>query len=284
MYHGEVKVVSMPVSDWLREYYRPEVFLDACKGCPNYGTRWSCPPLPQDTPSMVRPFSRIHLVGIKVVYDPQTRAAAATAAQADHIRRETYGRVKRALLEVLLEMESAIPGSWCIAAGECELCPVCSRAKGTPCVMPERMRYSFSGLGLDLTRIANEVLQMPLLWQKDGLPEYNVAIGALLDRQDSVFSQSFQMGCDRPWQLLREQIVGVLNQIGCKVVHEPHDAAGVSLVDQATGDRYRLSFPGNNGTSHRMVLENQTGSGRRMPQLAQCLRSRFPELQTEHEP
>ena len=230
---------------------------------------------------MVRPFSRIHMVGVKVIYDPQTRAAAAVPEQTDRIRSETYGRVKRALLEVLLEVERSIPGSWCVAAGECELCPECSRTRGTPCVMPERMRYSFSGLGLDLTKIAEDVLQMPLLWQKQGLPEYNVAIAALLDREDHVLSRSFQMRCDRPWLLLQEQIFGVLEHIGCKVLDTP-DGTGFQLLDRATGEQYHLSFRTQDGSHHRMVLENQTGSGRWMPQLARCLQARFPELQTEN--
>ncbi|MFR3322843.1 MAG: hypothetical protein ACLTSZ_19260 [Lachnospiraceae bacterium] len=42
------------------------------------------------------------------------------------------------------------------------------------------MRFSYSGLGFDLGRIAEEVLGIPLLWQKQGLPEYNVAIASFL--------------------------------------------------------------------------------------------------------
>ena len=246
--------------------------------CPNYGRIWSCPPLAQDTPTLVRPFSQIHIVGVKVIYDPQTRALADTPQRTDQIRRDTYGRGKRAMLESLLEIERSLPGTWCIAAGECELCPQCSRLQGTPCRMPHRMRYSFSGLGLDLTKIAENLLEMPLLWQKDGLPAYNVAIGALLDRQERSLSQHFDVAQERPWQLLQEQILGVLNQMGCEVMTKDGDLRNVCMVDHATGEEYRLSFSlGEQGLGH-MELENQTGSGRRIDQFSDCLRRRFPEL------
>ena len=67
-----------------------------------------------------------------------------------------------------------------IMAGGCELCKQCTRAEGKPCRHPREMRYSYSGLGFDLGRIAEEVLGMPLLWQNQGLPAYNVAIASFL--------------------------------------------------------------------------------------------------------
>ena len=278
MYDAEVKVITLPIRQWLDQYYRPEWFIESCKACPNYGRIWSCPPLAQDTPTLVRPFSRIHIVGVKVIYDPQTRALADTPQQTDQIRRDTYGRVKRAMLESLLEIERSLPGTWCIAAGECELCPQCSRLQGTPCRMPHRMRYSFSGLGLDLTKIAENLLEMPLLWQKDGLPAYNVAIGALLDRQERSLSQHFDVAQERPWQLLQEQILGVLNQMGCEVMTKDGTCAMCAwwIMPQARNIGCLFSL-GEQGLGH-MELENQTGSGRRMDQFSDCLRRRFPEL------
>lgn len=278
MYRSEVKVVTLPVDQWLAQYYRPEVFLEACKACPHYGQVWSCPPLPQPTPELTRPFSCIHIIAIKVIYSEQIRAEANTADRANIIRTATYGRVKRALLESLLELEKTIPGSWCVAAGECELCDVCSRSKGLPCRMPERMRYSFSGLGLDLTRIAHKVLDIDLLWQKDGLPEYNVAIAALLERQGKHVEQTFDVKLGKPWKLLREEILGVLQQLGCNIMNEDDFSEKIELLDRSTGDKYYLAFSKDEHSDHQVELENTTGSGRRMAQLSGCLQSRFPEL------
>lgn len=278
MYRSEVKVVTLPVDAWLADYYRPEIFIEACKACPNYGKIWSCPPLAQPTPTLAEPFSRIHIIAVKVIYAEQTRAQANTAEKANQIRSATYGKVKRAMLESLLELEKAIPGSWSIAAGECELCDSCARSKGLPCRMPERMRYSFSGLGLDITRIAHDILDIELLWQKDGLPEYNVAIAALLERKNSQFQQSFDIKLSKPWLLFQEELFGVLQQIGCEMNGKNGMAPDFEMIDGSTGDGYRLIFSQTPGSMQQMKLINLTGSGRRLNQLSDCLACRFPEL------
>ena len=53
---------------------------------------------------------------------------------------------------------------------------------GRVCRRPERLRYSFSAFGFDLTGLARDQLGLELLWAKDGLPEYNVALAAFLTR------------------------------------------------------------------------------------------------------
>ena len=44
MDHAEVKVVTLPVEEWLEQYCVPEKFAGACETCPDYGKVWSCPP------------------------------------------------------------------------------------------------------------------------------------------------------------------------------------------------------------------------------------------------
>lgn len=278
MERTEVKVVTLPVKQWMEQYYRPDEFIESCKACPNYGQVWSCPPLAQPTQELVSPFSRIHLICVKVIYSEQTRAAAMDKNKINDIRAATYGKAKRIMLESLLELEKAIPGSWCIAAGECELCKACNRRKGVPCRMPNRMRYSFSGLGFDLTRIAKELFDVQLLWQPEGLPEYNVAMAALLDRQGKRLEQKYNVESGKPWQLFQEEVLGVLRQIGCEVRWTENGTERIVLTDTATGEDYRLSFCEGERCTHGVELENQTGSGRRMMQLSDCLQSRFPEL------
>lgn len=281
MERAEVNVVTLPVGQWMEQYYRPEEFIESCKACPNYGRVWSCPPIAQPMAELVKPFSQVHLICVKVVYSEKTRAEAMVKEKVNGIRAATYGKAKRILLETLLELEKVIPGSWCIAAGECELCDSCSRVKGVPCCMPQRMRYSFSGLGFDLTRMANEVFGVKLLWQPEGLPEYNVAIAALLDRQGNRLGQKYNVEMRKPWQLLQEEVLGVLRQLGCEVRWQENGAEQVVLTDMSTGDDYEVSFCQGKGRRYCVELENKTGSGRRMMQLSDCLQYRFPELVPE---
>lgn len=182
MYKTEVRVAELPVSQWLSEYCFPDMFADACRACPDYGRVWSCPPGVPAAAETFAPFQTVRIVGVKVIYDGETRARCVSPEATEELRAGTYGKVKRALLEALLELEKARPGAWTVAAGRCELCARCTRMDGLPCRSPERLRYSFSAFGFDLGRIAKELLDMELLWAEKGLPEYNVAIAAFLTR------------------------------------------------------------------------------------------------------
>ena len=153
MYRTEVKVAALPVAEWMKRYCFPGRFLDSCKQCPDYGRVWSCPPGVPEAGDYLGAYRMAHIIGVKVLYDDGERARALRSPkEAETVRQETYGVVKKALLQDL------------------------------PCQRPERMRYSFSAFGFDLTALAKEQLGMDLLWAGEGLPEYNVAIAAFLTR------------------------------------------------------------------------------------------------------
>ena len=44
VYDTEVIVKSVSVADMVARYCKPEVFIESCKACPDYGRVWSCPP------------------------------------------------------------------------------------------------------------------------------------------------------------------------------------------------------------------------------------------------
>lgn len=219
MYRTQVEVATLPVARWLEEYCRPERFASACEACPDYGRVWSCPPGVPAAQEAFAPYQRVHVVGVKVIYDEAVRAAAVTPERTEELRQATYGKAKRVLLETLLELEKVLPGSWSVAAGRCELCPRCSRVDGLPCRMPERMRYSFSGFGFDLGRIAEELLGMELLWSPQGLPDYNVAVAAFLEKSAEPggveLEQKYVVRDTRPWPVFQQEAVGLLRRLGC---------------------------------------------------------------------
>ena len=211
---------------------------------------------------------------MKVVYRKETREAATTPEKTDRLRAATYGKAKRVLLESLLELEKSIPGSWSLAAGRGELCDRCSRVDGLPCRMPERLRYSCSGFGFDLTRIAREVLGLELIWSSQGLPAYNVAIAALLERRRPNAEQRYLVESQRPWQLFQEEVAGVLRQMGCTVLRQ-NSGERLSVADRATGDTYELVFC---PEAPQMELGSRTGPGRRLNRLSEHLQLCFPEM------
>ena len=181
MYRIQVRVETVNVSEWREKYCAPEKFLPLCKECPEHGKNWSCPPGVPDVKAFVRDYRYAQVIGLKVIYDEWVRQEAALSpGREEQLRQQTYGVAKKQLLHALQALEKAVPGSVTIMAGKCEICQRCARLDGANCRHPEMMRYSYSGLGFDLGRIAEEILQMPLLWQNGGLPEYYVAVAAFL--------------------------------------------------------------------------------------------------------
>lgn len=181
MYRVQVRVKTLTVPEWLQEYCHPEIFVPLCKECPEYGRNWSCPPGVPPVEEIVGKYRFAQVIGLKVLYEDWVRREAAVSSQREEeMREKTYGAAKKKMLQALLALEKEFPDSLTIMAGRCELCAHCARIDGKGCRHPDQMRFSYSGLGFDLGRISAELLEMPLLWQNGGLPEYNVAVATFL--------------------------------------------------------------------------------------------------------
>lgn len=96
MYRTEVKVAALPVAEWMKRYCFPGRFLDSCKQCPDYGRVWSCPPGVPEAGDYLGAYRMAHIIGVKVLYDDGERARALRSPkEAETVRQETYGVVKR---------------------------------------------------------------------------------------------------------------------------------------------------------------------------------------------
>ncbi len=179
MYQIAVRTKQIPVAQCLQTYCFPERFLPLCQACPEYEKNWSCPTGVPDAASYFAPYDTLTMIGVQVFYDEAMRAHT-DPDTVERLQQESYGKVKKILLETMLGLERACSQSMTIAAGRCEQCVRCSRLEGRACVKPERRRYSFSAFGFDLTAMARELLGIELLWSKTGLPEYHAAIAAFL--------------------------------------------------------------------------------------------------------
>lgn len=181
-YSISVSTKRIALQKCLQDFYFPGRFLHLCEACPDYNRRWSCPPDLPNTRELLAEYTDLTLIGVQVFYDAQMRAQT-DPKKVERLRQESYGQMKKVLLEALLGMEQAFGPSLCIAAGRCEQCARCSRVQGLPCRKPERMRYSFSGLGFDLTHMAKALLQIDLLWDSQRLPTYDVALAAICTKE-----------------------------------------------------------------------------------------------------
>lgn len=182
MYHTTAVINSGPLSGFIAKYQHREKFLDFCKECKNYHTRWSCPPLSMDVSQFLQHFGHMYVIGVKVIYDADTIRRTNTAEKMKEVTVQSLREVKRKLAEALLAVERSVPGSVSLASGGCNICPRCARYDGLPCRYPERMRHSLESLGFDLTAITADFLQIELKWSKESLPEYYTLIHALLTK------------------------------------------------------------------------------------------------------
>ena len=179
-YTTEVFVKQLPKEDVFERYVRKEEFAEACKQCPFYGKMWSCPP---DMPSLedyLKKQNTVYLIGVKVNYSEALQREGNTPEKAQEIRDDSYEKVKRNLLLVLLELEKIVSEGKCIGAGRCGLCKECTREQGKACRYPAMRRYSIAAFGFDCGVMMKEQLKLELQWKADGsLPEYDMAVAAI---------------------------------------------------------------------------------------------------------
>ena len=172
-------VKIMQIQDFLKRYYQPERLAQSCEVCPSFGKVWSCPAGVPDTERFFAPFSKIVLIGVQVFLMRRSSQLRLMEMQMQCVHK-AMSRRTGVTLEALFQLERRFKGAVAIAAGRCEQCQPCTRVQGKPCCKPARMRYSFSAFQMDLMGIAEQQLGMPLIWSKEALPPYQVAIGALL--------------------------------------------------------------------------------------------------------
>ena len=78
-------------------------------------------------------------------------------------------------------MEALYPGSYGMAAQECQACKKCARLSDHPCVHPEIMRYALEALGCFPVQMVKDKLGFDILWS-DGtsIPEYYLLVAGVL--------------------------------------------------------------------------------------------------------
>lgn len=109
----EEKKIQVPVSDFFRDGVNVPKFLSYCRECPNYGKRWSCPPLSVDPEQVWLRFDLLWLWGRILYLSPGTTQEEANLLLSGE---------KEKLLMELLQKEAEIPGAWALSAGTCQVC------------------------------------------------------------------------------------------------------------------------------------------------------------------
>ena len=174
-YHIRELTAETTVPEFVAQFVHVEKFLPACRQCPRYNTRWTCPPFDFDPMDVWGGYTGLRLYARILDADG--------AGQPLDDATEALLREKRLYREKLRQWEQAAPGSQMLLAGTCDQCQVCEKSQGRPCHSPELLRYSIEALGGDVEGCLRHHFHMPVLWGKDGAaPDYLVLVGGLLTK------------------------------------------------------------------------------------------------------
>jgi len=172
MYQMDRYRAEIDVADYVRSFVDVPRFLECCRVCPNYETRWTCPPYSFDPLTVWNAYRRLRLIGCKIT---------PTEGETDLI--PALMQVKEELFRELSRLEQEVPGSILLSAGSCDFCGACARVRGEACVHPERLRYSLESLGANVSKTAEELLGLPLQWYAEGKrPDYLALVCGLLEK------------------------------------------------------------------------------------------------------
>lgn len=142
-----------------------EKVLENCKPCQNYNKNYSCPPLAPSINSLKKTYKNIF------IYTFYTKGNL----------KEDWEKLSQLVFEYGLMAESWLDGL-SVRPGSCRICSDCKAAAAEPCAYPEKLRYSFTGVGLDAQKLA-EILCHEIRW---GEPEYITAIGGCLTNRRQI--------------------------------------------------------------------------------------------------
>ena len=181
-YKTNIMVAKIAVQDLLKPtYYKAKEVRTACSLCPYYGKSWSCPPSSPVARDLLFGKENGFLIAVQVLYEPYLIKASGklTAEQRDILRRTTYGKVKNVFNATCRELEAEFDGGVSVSAGVCENCDICAKLGGLACRFPQKMRYSFSGLGVDIVKLVKDTFGLDILWSKNSFPDYEVLVSGI---------------------------------------------------------------------------------------------------------
>ena len=181
-YKTNIMVAEIAVSDLLKPaYYKAKEVRTACSLCPYHGKSWSCPPSSPVASDLLFGKESGFLVAVQVLYEPYLVEASRklSVEQRDILREATYGKVKQILNSTCRELEAEFDGGVSVSAGVCKNCDICAKLDGLPCRFPQRMRYSFSGLGIDIVKLVGDTFGLDILWSKNSFPDYEVLVSGI---------------------------------------------------------------------------------------------------------
>lgn len=166
-YTKESFSAEMDAATYITDLRRVDYFMQFCRECGNYGRRYGCPPFDYDPLSVIAPYQKVRIIGVKIVpNDGNLPLSVANTLMLPVIRE---------LNEELLALEKSLGGMAFGFAGSCPYCGEipCARIDGEPCRHPDKVRPSLEAFGFDMSKTASDLIGVEIKWSHDGrIPEY----------------------------------------------------------------------------------------------------------------
>lgn len=174
-YNREFVYATISMDDYIHRFRDAERVAGYCRECHNYGRHWGCPPFAYSVENELNSYHEVLLVAARIY------------PKAQHLPLEMGMRclwpVRLELEKLVRSLETVLDGRAMGLAGQCSYCGAqpdnqhagrpCTKPKGLPCRHPEMVRPSLEAWGFDISKTAEQLLQIPILWSTDGLtPEY----------------------------------------------------------------------------------------------------------------
>lgn len=157
------------------KYENYNKFSYLCKiGCKNYNRKWSCPPFSPTYTNESRGYKYITvcLLSMELEQFSYIKNDYLKVKAANSILKSRIDRSLRSLVK---------DGMKNISTGSCRLCKPCKCKNNEFCIHPFERAYSFEALGIDVSKLVNDLFGFELQWYKKGFcPSYTSVVGGLL--------------------------------------------------------------------------------------------------------
>lgn len=154
--------------DTLMRYHDASKVENYCKNCQNFKNIWSCPPHHFNTKVYLEQFNTAHLFALKIEIPAGTTK--------DEVLR-IFQEKRRQFSDEIMAKEG---DGKALIAGNCYQCQRCTRLDNKPCILEDKRRYSLEALGLIVSEVTKNLLDLELKWTKEGQAGYLVTVGAIL--------------------------------------------------------------------------------------------------------
>lgn len=166
---------TLPLEQYVAEYRDVERIHGYCKACNRYRQNWGCPPFDYDIEARIAPYKWATIVVAKMSFKEEERPPLS-------VYFDVIKPVRLKLEQTLRSMEHEVEGLSFGFAGSCHYCPqgTCTRPLGLACRHPQLVRPSLEAYGFDLSKTAEQLFELPMLWSNDHrMPLYTLLVTGL---------------------------------------------------------------------------------------------------------